>query len=167
MRIGIDFDHVLFDTEKFKKHLFEEFPEFDSTYTEAQDERGVYSVSRHAEVLDVPVTMLMNAVDHASECVFEDVELLGEVDAELVIVSRGDPEFQAEKIRQSGILEVIESFEIVEHEPKDRGTGIEALIDDREKEFERTGLDRDRFMLFDRSSHGAEHIVEWIEGLES
>jgi hypothetical protein len=165
LRIGLDFDHVLFDTEKFKKHLFDEIEGFDESYGEARDDRGVYSPSKHAELLGVSPAKLMDAVGYASRCLYPDVQDLERIEHELWIVSRGEKTFQAEKIRKSGVLEHVDGFTVVVDERKDEDTGIEALVDDREEELERTELEADRKLRIERPCEGVKEIVRWAREL--
>lgn len=165
MKIGIDFDGVLFNTEKFKKKLFEEVPNFDETYEDAKGSSGFYSSSLHAEILDIPLNRILDSVGFASECLYSDLHLLKEIDEELWIVSRGDSEFQAEKIRQSGAVKFVEGFTVVQKRPKDAETGIDALVDDTKDELKRTDLQQSRLFHMKRPENSMQDVVNWTDGL--
>lgn len=108
----------------------------------------------------------MEALDFSSDCLFDDVEKLPEMEHELEVVSRGDPEFQARKIRHSGVLDYVEGFTVLREGPKDRAVDIDALVDDREEELERTSLSSERTLRFRRENQGVEDIVQWAKNLD-
>lgn len=168
MKIGLDFDHVVFNTEKFKRKLFDEIERYDETYKQAENEDGAYIPEKHAEILNISVEEIHNAIRHAEECLYNDVDRLRELadEHELVIVSRGDQHFQSEKVKVSGILDYVDDFFIVEQKPKDKAADIDFLVDDAPFEHEKVSLsDKYRF-LFDRSKHTMEDVVERIEKLK-
>lgn len=149
IRLGLDFDRVLFRTDAFKKMLKERFEDFGETYPD-----GIYDPEEHAERLGVDRDEILEVLEEAEKFVYSDVDLLeGLEDLETVIVSRGDPVFQREKIEASGVEELVEDVKIVQEEPKDVAE-IDFLVDDREKEVERVEvpgkvLDRDSEDLSD------------------
>ncbi|MFB6208913.1 MAG: hypothetical protein ABEJ56_02110 [Candidatus Nanohaloarchaea archaeon] len=140
MRIGVDFDRVLFDTDEFSEHLEQEFPGFSESYDEAY-ENGYYNLERHAELLGLNEEEILDALEDCDRFVFdrvEDFEKLGQ-NHELVIVTRGDPVFQKEKLQKSGVLNLFDNYVIVQEESKNV-EGIEFLVDDREEEIERIDI---------------------------
>ncbi|MFB6203251.1 MAG: HAD-IA family hydrolase [Candidatus Nanohaloarchaea archaeon] len=146
MKIGIDFDRVLFDTDAFKDHLFSTFPDFDTTYDRAKQD-GVYDPERHARLMGVEPEEIYRELDRADRFLYSDVEVLKEVDHRVVIVTRGDQEFQELKLERSGVLEYVDGYIVVQDAPK--GRDVDFLIDDREKEVQRADvpghvMDRDR-----------------------
>lgn len=165
MKIGIDFDHVLFDTEKFKRQLFNRFGKFDNTYSDAKDENGNYQPERHAEILDVSLDEFHKVIrEDAESCVYSDVEKLAELENhEVVIVSRGDTGFQSMKIKESGVNEIVDAVVVVEEKPKDV-VDINFLVDDSEEELEQVDIPG---FQFDRSKHTMEDIIEKVGEFEA
>lgn len=158
MKIGIDFDRVLFDTESFKHHLEEQLPGFSETYEEAR-ENSLYNPEKHAEILGVEVERIFEEIENAKNFLYSDLEELEKIGHNVIIVSRGDREFQGMKIQESGVLEYVDGFEVVEDEDK-QVCGIEALVDDREEELSRVELPG---YLFDREEDSLEDVKNWIE----
>lgn len=146
MRIGVDFDRVLFDTEDFKHYLDEEIPGFLDSYGLATGEG--YNPEKHAEIMDVDPEVIYDTLDYETErFMYEDVDVLGELEDEhdVVIISRGDPEFQGIKIENADLG--YEYFIVTgesEENPKQLGENtqhpadqpLDYLIDDREYEHE-------------------------------
>lgn len=159
MKIGIDFDHVLFNTEKFKQYLFEEIENFDETYSDAK--KKVYTPERHAKILGIEPEKIYSVLENTDNFLYTDTEKLEKLSEEhtVLIVSRGDKRFQNIKIEKSGALEHVDGLFIVHEKSKD-AAGIDFLVDDREKEIERAGVPG---FLFSRSEHTVEDIVEEVE----
>ncbi len=146
MRIGVDFDRVLFDTEQFKQYLENEIPEFLDTYGLATGEG--YDPEKHAEIMGISADTIYNTLDYESgRFSYEDVEKLDRwaEKHEVVIISRGDHEFQGTKIENA---ELGFPYHIVtgkaKDNPKQLGNGtlhpeeqpIDFLVDDRDYEHE-------------------------------
>jgi len=151
MIVGFDFDRVLFMTEEFKKLLDEEVPGFLEHYPD----EGHYDPKKHAKNIGVDVDEIFEVIEKSSDFVYEDVEKLERLREEhrLIIVTRGDPYFQERKIVDSGILEHVDGYFIVQEEDKDE-IDIDFLVDDREKELEDVSapgflMDRDEDDLSD------------------
>lgn len=163
MKIGIDFDRVLFKTEDFKHHLFDRFEDFEDTYKEAQKD-GVYSPSKHAELMNTTVEQIFNELQNTSKFLYDDVSKLQQLQDsfEVVIVSRGDPVFQRGKIVDSGVKEYVDDFHIVQDKPKDV-VDIDFLVDDLEEEIERTKIPG---FIFDREKHSVEDIIQKVKQLD-
>lgn len=163
LRIGIDFDRVLFKTEGFKKHLFERFEDFEETYTEACED-GVYSPQKHAELMDTTVQQIFNELQNTSQFLYDDVSKLEKLPDrfETVIVSRGDPVFQRGKIVDSGVKQHVDEFHIVQEKPKD-SVDIDFLVDDLEEEIERVKIPG---FLFDREKHSVMDIIQKVRQLD-
>lgn len=157
MKVGIDFDRVLFDTESFKQHLEEQLPGFGETYEDAR-ENSLYNPEKHAEILEVEVERIFEEIENAKNFLYSDVEILEEIQHELIIVSRGDREFQGLKIEESGILEYVDGFEVVEEEDK-QVREIKALVDDREKEISQIDIPG---YLFNRPEDDLRDVKNWI-----
>lgn len=156
MIIGLDFDRVLFQTDRFKKFLDNEIPGFLDEYPS----EGNYDPETHAENLDVDVEKIFQALEHAERFLYDDIEALEGLrdDFQLIVVSRGDPYFQGRKIEDSGVLEHVDGFFIVEDEDKDE-IDIDFLVDDREKEIDRVSVPG---LVFDRSERALEDVIEAV-----
>lgn len=146
MRIGIDFDRVLFDTEEFKDYLEQEIPGFLESYGLATGEG--YDPEKHAEIMEIEPDRIYDTLDYSSgRFLYDDTIFLEELEKEqeVVIISRGDPEFQSTKIENADLGH--EYFIVTgdsEENPKQLGNGtqhpeenpLDYLIDDREYEHE-------------------------------
>lgn len=161
MRIGIDFDRVLFKTDRFKEEvLFEEIDGFEETYSQID---GVYSPEKHAEILEIPVEDILQILEKASEYLYDDVELLKKSEHEFVIVTRGDPIFQKEKLEHSGILKLVEEHKIVQEEDKDV-KDIDILVDDLKSEIEKADI---KGYHFERPDDSIQDLLDFIDGENS
>ena len=156
MIVGLDFDRVLFRTDEFKEFLDDEIPGFLDEYPQ----EGNYDPDVHAENLEVDVKKIFQALEHASDFVYEDIEALEELreDFHLMIVSRGDPYFQERKIVESGVLDHVDGYFIVEDEDKDE-VDVDFLVDDREKELERVSVPG---LVLDRDAESLEDVIEAV-----
>jgi phosphomannomutase len=160
MRIGIDFDRVLFDTDAFKNELNEKFPEFSDTYDKAKKE-GFYNFEEHAKLMDVQEEKLLEEMRKCQEYLYEDLEKLEKLREEndLVIVTRGDPVIQKEKLEYSGVLQYVDEYEIVKEGTKDVAE-IDVLVDDWKKEIDRIDLPG---IIIDRETESIEKIIEKLK----
>lgn len=158
MRIGLDFDRVLFKTDEFNEYLKEESG-LHHVEADVYDDEGCYSPEKHAEASGVELQKVYEALDDLSEFLYEDVEKLEEIgDHELVIVTRGEERFQRAKIEASGADKFVEKIFVVQSEAKDVGN-IDFLVDDREKEINRAGMPG---MVLDRKKHSLDHLISFI-----
>ena len=165
MRIGIDFDRVLFDTEGFKQSLFTDIDGFNETYADAENGKGVYDPDKHAEILEIDVSRIHEALSKASKFLYGDIGKLDLIEShEVVIVSRGDPNFQAEKIQRSGALGYADDYCVVHDRSKD-AADIDFLADDSRSELEQVELREDQKFLFSREQHGVEDILKRVQNL--
>lgn len=157
MIVGLDFDRVLFRTNKFKEFLDEKVPGFLESYPD----EGNYDPEKHAENMSVDVKKIYQALEHCSEFLYEDVDKLEELreDYRVIIVSRGDPYFQETKIEKSGILEHVDGFFIVQDEDKD-AINIDFLVDDRQKELEDVSVPG---FLMNRDDSGLESVIDAVK----
>lgn len=163
IRIGIDFDRVLFKTEAFKQHLFNQFEEFKDTYKDAEVD-GVYCPYKHAELMDTSVEKIFHELQNTSKFLYGDVSKLQDLPDrfEIVIVSRGDPVFQRGKIVDSGIKKYVQEYHIVQDKPKD-SADIDFLVDDLEEELERVDIPG---FLFNREKHSIDDIIRKVKELD-
>lgn len=161
MRVGIDFDRVLFDTDAFNEYLKEKAG-LRHVDADVYDEHGNYDPAKHAEACGVPVEKVYDAMNDLEQFLFDDVELLEKLD-DVVIVTRGEKGFQERKIHATSVLEYVDDFFVIEDGVKDVDD-IEFLVDDREEEIERSGVPG---MVFDRERHGIEDLIEKVAALEA
>lgn len=169
MIVGFDFDRVLFQTEKFKQHLFRSLEGFDETYKDALDDNDIYQPKKHAEIMGVSMEEFWHAVEYADQCLHDDVHKIKELPNGFnpIIVSRGAQKFQTAKIKNSGILDYLNEFIIVQNRAKDEATGIEFLVDDATIELERTSLPNDRKMHFKRSENELQDVIDRLNELNN
>lgn len=138
MIIGVDFDRVLFDTDRFNEEM-KEATGLHHVEADVYDENGNYSPEKHAEACDVDVDEVYSFVEeNIRKFIYPDVKALEELDHEIWIVTRGNESFQRAKIDNSGLEKIAEKVKVVEEGGKD--VGIDFLIDDREKELEMADL---------------------------
>lgn len=163
MKIGIDFDRVLFDTDGFKEELETIFSGFSEKYEVACNPN--YDFKKHAELLGVSEQDILAELENTRNFLYKDVKLLAKLwdDHEIIIVSRGNPVFQEKKIESSGALEFVHGYVIVQEEDKDI-VELDLLVDDRKKELERANVEG---MLFRREDNTIEDIVEKVRSIES
>jgi len=162
IKIGFDFDRVLFNTEAFKRHLNKKFSGFSDSYSSARNDEG-YDFRKHAKILDVEPQTVLSELKSAEKYSYEDVKLLEELDHKKVIITRGDQEFQRKKLEFSGILDHFSGFHIVQERSKDI-EGIDMLVDDSQKELDRADIPG---FLFERDKHSIEDIIEEVAGYET
>lgn len=161
MRIGIDFDRVLFKTDRFKEEvLFKEIENFEETYEKVD---GVYSPEKHAEVLGIPVEEIMRTLEKASEYLYSDIKLLEQSEHDFVIVTRGDPVFQEEKLEHSGVLKFVEDHVVVQEKNKDV-KNIDILVDDLKSEIQKANV---KGYHFERPEDTIQDLLDFINGESS
>lgn len=163
MRIGLDFDRVLFKTDEFNEYLEEETG-LHHVDADVYDEEGCYSPKKHAKACEIDPEEVYDAIDALSRFLYPDVDELRRLKPEhdLVIVTRGEEKFQKQKVKATGAHRLFDELYIVQGAPKNVGR-IDFLVDDRKEEVERSGLPG---MIFDREKHSAEDIVERVRDLE-
>lgn len=159
MKIGFDFDRVLFDTDSFNEHLKENVKGLKHVDASPYNENEVYSPEIHAELCGIPVERIYEAISDTSKFLYSDVSLLNEIDDEVVIVSRGEKEFQKAKIENSGILKYVEDFYVIEKGAKDQ-VDIDILIDDTLSETERVATPS---IVFKREEETLEDVIEELK----
>lgn len=163
MRIGIDFDRVLFDTDKFNEYLKEETG-LHHVEADIYDENGCYSPEKHAEASGIDVEEVYKVMEDLNTFLYSDVDGLNELkpEHELIIVTRGEEKFQRAKVKNSGAQRLFDELFIVQEGTKDVGD-IDFIIDDRKKEVMDVNVPG---MIFNREKHGVEDIIERIRELE-
>ncbi|MFA6272102.1 MAG: HAD family hydrolase [Patescibacteria group bacterium] len=135
MKIVLDFDHTLFDTEKFKQALQDRLAmfgvtgdQFNSNYRIVKERSGYYNYREHLRLLAQTEELdendlLLNfneIVNSANEFLFPDtVDFLNALKSipksELYLLTFGQDEFQQAKVEASGIKayfrEIIDTVE--------------------------------------------------------
>lgn len=159
MRIGFDFDRVLFDTDSFNEYLKEETG-LHHVDANVYDEHSCYSPEKHAEACGIDVQEVYEAMRNLNQFLFNDVDELRKLrnDHELVIVTRGEEKNQRLKVKNSGAQRLFDQLFIVQEGSKSVGQ-IDFLVDDREEEIERVDVPG---MVFDREKHGIKDVIDTI-----
>ncbi|MFB6217372.1 MAG: hypothetical protein ABEJ72_10495 [Candidatus Aenigmatarchaeota archaeon] len=140
MRIGIDFDRVLFDTDRFNDYMKNNIEGLVHVDTSPYDEHGNYSPEIHAELCGIPVEKVYEALEDLERFVYDDIEKLEQLsEHDLIIVTRGRKKFQETKIQNSGVKNFFDQVVVVEEGDKDV-KDIDFLVDDREAELVEAGL---------------------------
>lgn len=157
MKIGVDFDRVLFDTDRFNEYMKEEAG-LHHVDADVYDEKGCYSPRKHAEASGIDVEKVYGAMENLERFVYDDVELLEELEGHtLVIVTRGEEKYQRTKIEASGVKDLFENVYVVQEDSKDVDD-VEFLVDDREEEINRANIPG---LVLDRDKHGMEHVLQF------
>lgn len=159
MRIGLDFDRVLFDTDSFNKYLKENVEGLKHVEASPYNENEVYSPEIHAELCGIPVERIYEAISDTSQFLYPDVKVLSDLDDEVIIVSRGEKEFQKAKIENSGILEYVDEFYVIEKGSKDQ-VDIDILVDDTLSETERANIPT---VLFKREEDDLNDAIDKVK----
>lgn len=161
MKIGLDFDRVLFDTDSFNEYLRENVEGLKHVEASPYNENEVYSPEIHAELCGIPVERIYDAISDTSQFIYPDVKVLSDLEDEVIIVSRGEKEFQKAKIKNSGILEHVDDFYVIEKGSKDQ-VNIDILVDDTLSETERADIPS---VLFKREEEDLEDAINKVEDI--
>lgn len=162
MKIGLDFDRVLFDTDSFNEYMKEETG-LHHVDADVYDENGNYSPEKHAEASGVDAEEVFDAIESLERFVYDDVDLLEGLEGHtLVIVTRGEERYQRAKVEASGVRDIFEEVYVVQEGSKDVDS-VEFLVDDREEEIHRAGIPG---LVLDRDEHGMKHVVKFAGGQE-
>jgi len=160
MKIGIDFDRVLFDTDRFNQYMKKETG-LEHVEENVYDEKGCYSPEKHAEASGIDVKEVYDAIKDLESFVYDDIDLLEDLESHtLVIVTRGEEKYQKAKIEASGIGDIFEEIYVVQEGSKDVD-GLEFLVDDREEEIHRARIPG---LVLNRKEHGMKHVVKFAGG---
>ena len=164
MRIGLDFDRVLFDTDSFDEFYKEHVEGLYHIEEPAPVKHGVYDPEMHAELCGIPKERIWNVFEYdLNQFLYEDIELLDEIEHELVIVTRGHEKFQRLKVEASGIADNVEDVVVVQEESKD-SVDIDLLVDDSSEEIERVNT---LTVKIERPEEGLEKVLERLKDLEA
>jgi hypothetical protein len=164
LKIGLDFDRVLFDTDSFDEFYKEHVEGLYHVESPAPVKHGVYDPEMHAELCEIPKERIWKVFEHdLSQFLYDDVELLDELDHELVIVTRGHEKFQRLKVEASGTTEKVEEVVVVQEQSKD-SADIDILVDDSEEEIKRAEIPS---IKVERPREGLEKVLEKVNDLEA
>ncbi|QGA81018.1 hypothetical protein [Candidatus Nanohalobium constans] len=163
MKIGVDFDRVLFKTDDFNKHLKQEVEGLEHVDSSPTNDHGVYSPEIHAELCGIDVEEIYKVMENLEKFLYDDLDVLQSSEHEILIVSRGETEFQKRKIEGSGADEYADRVVVVEKGSKEV-EDIDFLIDDRKKELEDADLPG---FEFDREIHSLRDALEEAEKHEA
>lgn len=164
MRIGLDFDRVLFDTDRFDDFYKENVEGLHHVEDPDPVEYGVYNPEIHAELCGIPAERIWNIFEtDLSHFLYKDINLLEQLDHELVIVTRGHEKFQRLKVKASGMAEKVKEVHVVQEEAKD-SVDIDLLVDDREEEIESVKIPT---IHVQRPEEGLEKVLKQVEEFET
>ncbi|MFB6100616.1 MAG: hypothetical protein ABEK16_05070 [Candidatus Nanohalobium sp.] len=163
MRIGIDFDRVIFDTDSFNEYLKEEVEGLEHVETSPYNEHGVYSPEIHAEICGIDVERIYDAMEELGGFVYDDISDISSTDHELVLITRGQKYYQKKKIEGAGVEDKFDKTIVVEKGSKDVAD-IDFLIDDQKREIEKAGVPG---FEFDREKHSLSDALEEAEKHET
>lgn len=161
MKIGLDFDRVLFDTDRFNEYLRENVEGLKHVEASPYNENEVYSPRIHAELCGIPVERIYDAISDTSQFLYPDVNALSDLDDEIIIVSRGEKEFQKAKIENSGVLDYVDEFHVIEKGSKDQ-VDIDILVDDTLSETERADIPS---VLFKREEEDLNDAINKVKDI--
>ncbi len=134
MKLGLDFDGVLFNSKLLKKKLDEKYDCFRDSYQEHKDNclyNSIYDYRSQCEEMGVNSKEFLKTVrDISKNCLYDDIERLNDIDIEKIIITRGKRDFQRAKIEGSGIMEYVDDYRIVDGYYSKNFEDIDILIDD-------------------------------------
>ncbi len=162
MKIGLDFDRVLFNTDKFDDFYKENVEGLYHVEDPAPVKHGVYDPEMHAELCDIPIERIWKVFKNdLSRFLYDDVSLIDDLknDHEIVIVTRGNEKFQRKKVQASGIKDKVDNVVVVQDESKD-SIDIDLLVDDRDYELERVNIPG---LQIRRPEEGLKKVLEEVE----
>lgn len=158
MKIGFDFDGVLFNADKLKKELDKCYGNYFETY-ESYKVDGIYDFESHCEELGTSSADFLDKVQNLSkECLYSDVGEVRKLTGEKMIITRGPQKFQEAKIIGSEVLEYFDDYKVVQERSKNFPK-LDVLIDDTVEElYNFSG----RKIHFDRKFSSMSDIVELL-----
>lgn len=142
MKIGLDFDRVLFDTDSFGEFYRENIDNLHHVENPEPVTNGVYDPEKHAELCGVDKKNIWRLLKSSSleRFLFDDIGLLDNFDDHrLVIVTRGHEKFQRMKVEGSGADKFVDDVFVVQSKGKDC-IDIDLLVDDSIEELDRVDV---------------------------
>jgi hypothetical protein len=164
LRIGLDFDRVLFDTDSFDEYYKDHVKGLHHVEDPAPVKYGVYDPDMHAELCGIPKERIWKVFEHdLSQFLYDDIDLLDRLDHELIIVTRGHDKFQRSKVKASNIADKVQKVFVVQEEAKD-SIDIDLLVDDSSEELERIDVPG---IMIERPEEGLEKVLEKVKEFEA
>lgn len=165
MRIGIDFDRVLFDTDHFDDFYKEHVEGLYHVEDPAPVKHGCYDPELHAELCEIPKDRIWQVFDHdLSQFIYPDIDLLDDLgDHKLIIVTRGHEKFQRSKVEASKVSEKFDEIHVVQENAKDC-IDIDLLVDDSDEELNKIDVPG---IKISRPDEGLEKIIEEVRNFEA
>ena len=165
MRIGVDLDRVLFDTDSFDDFYKEKVEGLHHVEDPAPVKHGCYDPEMHAELCGIPKERIWKVFEHdLSQFLYPDVDLLDQLEEhELILVTRGHERFQRSKAEASGASEKFKEIHVVQEEPKD-SVDIDLLVDDNDDEIDRIEIPS---IKIQRPEEGLEKVLKEVKGFEA
>jgi|APHM01.1.fsa_nt_gi hypothetical protein len=159
MNIGIDFDRVLFDTDRFNKYLKDETGLY-HVEEDLYDEKGCYSPEKHAKACGIETEEIFDAMHDLNRFLYNDVDKLRDLKPRhnLFLVTRGQEKFQKQKVKASGAQRLFDQLTVVQGASKDIAD-IDYLVDDREDEIEAADIPG---MVFKRGENTISDVINEI-----
>lgn len=164
MKIGLDLDRVLFDTD-----TFDDFYKKETGLYHVEDPAPVknncYDPELHAKLCGISQEKVWKIFENdLSRFLYSDLDLLEKLDNhELIIVTRGNERFQRAKIKSSGADERVDDIIIVQEDSKNKN-GIDLLVDDRKEELENVDVPG---VHIDRPSEGLNKLIKEVTERET
>lgn len=166
MKIGFDFDRVLFDTDSFNKFYKDKVEGLKHVDASPYDEKGNYDPEIHAELCGIDREKPYEIFNHnLSRFLYNDIDEVKRLkkNHKVIIVTRGNEKFQRNKLESSGVLKHFEDYFIVQEKSKD-AANIDYLIDDTEAEINNADIPG---FLFNRDKHNISDAIEEVENFET
>ncbi len=167
MKLGLDFDGVLFNTKLLKKKLEERYDCFMESYHENKKEsvyNSIYDFRGQCKDMNVDSKEFLETVkDLSKDCLYDDVDKLNDIGLEKVIITRGKRDFQKAKIEGSGILDYVDDYRIVDGNYSKNFEDIDILIDDTLNEL--YGF-KGKKIHFDREEADLELLIDTLESFK-
>ena len=165
MRIGIDLDRVLFDTDSFDDFYKEKVEGLYHVDEPAPVKHGCYDPEMHASLCGIPKDRIWKVFENdLSQFLYSDVDLLNELNQhKLVLVTRGHEKFQRKKAEASGVSKIFDEIHVVQEESKD-SIDIDILADDSNEELENISIPG---IKINRPEEGIEKIIKKVENIEA
>lgn len=166
MRIGLDFDRTLFDTDSFDDFYKDNVEGLYHVDSPAPVKHGVYDPEMHADLCGIPLERIWSVFSNdLSRFLYSDIDKIEEIkeNHDVVIVTRGHEKFQKSKVEASGLADKVEDVIVVQEKSKDVAD-IDLLVDDRDYELEKVGIPG---VKIDRPREGLEKVLERLKNCEA
>lgn len=118
LTILIDFDHVLFDSDRFQDQLPVNAEVFKDTYEQVYHDGG-YDHREHAALLDVSPEQVQDVYRAAEDCLYDPdvLEALGETHTVYIATRKSHDGWQQQKIRSAGVHGYVDGVIVFSGDP--------------------------------------------------